>query len=676
LRVYPIPARGTKVVHLAYDQELTDAPYVLDLRYGETLQRLEVRIDNDGERRTVRTQQEIRLARRDGTPLVAFSPADSMWYCTALGPRRTITRLPSPARHATVLYDVSASAAHRDEKKLRAFLATFSSTNVVPFHIDVDAPVGTLDGIAFGGATNLQAMLERLPEIAAAAPSSRLVLVSDGINTLGSTARLAHAVAAVAKIGRPLTVVNASDAADDHFLRKLARVTNGWYIDLSRSSIADAVQAAMNAPDAAPRTATTRSRSRMRNGRTLTSEKERDMVRRSWARTRLRELLDFDAPAQEVLAHGLAFRQITPRTSLLVLDGWQDYEQHGLPIPPELRAQRAADLAEIKAHREELERQSQQPSTMTLRRGAADPAGERLPGWFMTGAITFDYVPLPGATVTLAGRTTQVAVSNANGEFRFVAPREPRGAYLTAELTGLKTVTKRFRRIPKGSHLDVELTVLSITETITVTAEAPAFAAEDGVYADRSYGSFTVDKESVVTGALPTRNVRALTELAEAFADDGAVVRIVARVLAGWGRADLAAQLFERAKELGMPEDAAVLKDAPALEIDAMWDANYSDIDLHVIEPGGEEVWYRQKESSSGGRLHQDITGGYGPELYTLDRLRDGEYQILLSYFDDDDTQVSRRTLAHVIVRVKGERRDYLLVLGGKSEKTLVATVP
>jgi hypothetical protein len=662
-RVYPIPANGTKVVHLAYDQDLTAGPYVLDLRYGATLQRLEATIDDNGKRSSVREQQEIRIARGADQTLVAFSPADSMWYSAE--PRDVARRSPAPASHATVLYDVSASAAQRDEKKLRAFLATFPTMTVIPFHIDVDAPVASLDGIAFGGATNLQAMLERLPEIAAAAPSSRLVIVTDGINTLGSSARLAQAVAAAAKIGRPLTVVNASPHADDHFLRRLARVTNGWYVDLSRGG---------GMEPAEDRTVEKRARQRMRGGRALTSDKERDLVRRAWARARLRELLDSNAPGEQLLAHGLAFRQITPRTSLLVLDGWMDYEQYGLPVPSELRAQRAADMVEIKAEREQFERRWKKPSTMTVRNGVAADAGN---AWSVTGAVTNEGAPIPGATLTLReGDRTLAQVSNAEGQFRFVAGREPREFSITAELAGFNTVTRNFRRVPKGSHLDIELNVSSVIESITVTAEAPAFAEEDGGYSDPAHGSFTVDKEAVVRKALPTRDVRVLTELAEAYGDDGAVVRIVARVLEGWGRADLAAQLFERAKELPLRNEPAAVHPSAELHVDAMWDANYSDVDLHVVEPNGEEVSYQKTESSSGGRLHEDVTGGFGPEIYTLKRMRGGEYRVLLSYFGDDATQVSRRTLAHVIVRVKGERRDYLLVLGEKNEKKLVATVP
>src|SRR6185369_12907418 len=60
-RVYPIPAHGTKLVHIAYDQELTSSPYELDLRYGTTIKDFELTIDGDA-----RVDSDGLLLRRSG----------------------------------------------------------------------------------------------------------------------------------------------------------------------------------------------------------------------------------------------------------------------------------------------------------------------------------------------------------------------------------------------------------------------------------------------------------------------------------------------------------------------------------------------------------------------------------------------------------------------------------
>ena len=45
LRVYPIPANGTKQVFIAYDQELTKDDYTLDLRFGSKIEQFDLTID-------------------------------------------------------------------------------------------------------------------------------------------------------------------------------------------------------------------------------------------------------------------------------------------------------------------------------------------------------------------------------------------------------------------------------------------------------------------------------------------------------------------------------------------------------------------------------------------------------------------------------------------------------
>ena len=106
-----------------------------------------------------------------------------------------------------------------------------------------------------------------------------------------------------------------------------------------------------------------------------------------------------------------------------------------------------------------------------------------------------------------------------------------------------------------------------------------------------------------------------------------------------------------------------------------MWDSNYTDVDLHIVEPGGEEVFYSHLKSAKGGLLHDDVQSGFGPETYTLPKLDHGTYQIVLTYYAGDITRFSLQTLAHVIVYVNGERKDFFSALTAKSEREVVATV-
>jgi Ca-activated chloride channel homolog len=63
------------------------------------------------------------------------------------------------------------------------------------------------------------------------------------------------------------------------------------------------------------------------------------------------------------------------------------------------------------------------------------------------------------------------------------------------------------------------------------------------------------------------------------------------------------------------------------------WDADATDIDLHVVEPGGEEASFRNNRTLRGGLVSRDITDGYGPEEYLIRRAPSGPYLIKANYY-------------------------------------------
>ena len=71
------------------------------------------------------------------------------------------------------------------------------------------------------------------------------------------------------------------------------------------------------------------------------------------------------------------------------------------------------------------------------------------------------------------------------------------------------------------------------------------------------------------------------------------------------------------------------------LWMELTWDKNRADIDLHVIEPDGCEVYYNHKRGH--GELDRDDTDGYGPEHYTLLKIRKipGQYKVFVHYYDE-----------------------------------------
>ncbi|MFN3754264.1 VIT domain-containing protein [Flavobacterium sp.] len=65
------------------------------------------------------------------------------------------------------------------------------------------------------------------------------------------------------------------------------------------------------------------------------------------------------------------------------------------------------------------------------------------------------------------------------------------------------------------------------------------------------------------------------------------------------------------------------------------WNQMDTDIDLHVIEPTGEECYYAHRDTQAGARFSKDFTQGYGPEQYLLRNAVKGKYTIKTNYFGE-----------------------------------------
>jgi len=56
-------------------------------------------------------------------------------------------------------------------------------------------------------------------------------------------------------------------------------------------------------------------------------------------------------------------------------------------------------------------------------------------------------------------------------------------------------------------------------------------------------------------------------------------------------------------------------------------------MDLHVLDPRGEECFYGHQRTAIGGRMTADITTGYGPEEFLLRRAMPGQYAVRAKFF-------------------------------------------
>jgi outer membrane receptor protein involved in Fe transport len=95
----------------------------------------------------------------------------------------------------------------------------------------------------------------------------------------------------------------------------------------------------------------------------------------------------------------------------------------------------------------------------------------------LTGTVTTEGTPLPGASVTIASAAlqgTRTAVTDENGNYNFGAL--PPGVYsVVVELEGMQTVTRSVKvDIAGAARADAALGLSAVAEAITVTADAPA----------------------------------------------------------------------------------------------------------------------------------------------------------------------------------------------------------
>jgi hypothetical protein len=99
-----------------------------------------------------------------------------------------------------------------------------------------------------------------------------------------------------------------------------------------------------------------------------------------------------------------------------------------------------------------------------------------------------------------------------------------------------------------------------------------------------------------------------------------------------------------------------------AVRIILNWNQMDVDIDLHIIEPNGEECYYGHITTEAGARFSKDFTQGYGPEQYLLRNGLKGKFQIKTNFFGERTLTESGPTTVNV---------EIYTYKNGKTEKTI-----
>ena len=153
-------------------------------------------------------------------------------------------------------------------------------------------------------------------------------------------------------------------------------------------------------------------------------------------------------------------------------------------------------------------------------------------------------------------------------------------------------------------------------------------------------------------------------------------LRFLRRIVDGREKAVLADYAKARMATLA----ALRLRDTSDLAALIFWNTDGTDVDLHVVEPNGEECYYQHTETASGGHISRDVTTGYGPELYLLPTAPSGLYRLSAHYFATDANRASTRTKVLAFIYEGWGTRDErvtikAVALTGRSESHELAAV-
>ncbi|MFD2914903.1 VIT domain-containing protein [Psychroserpens luteus] len=110
------------------------------------------------------------------------------------------------------------------------------------------------------------------------------------------------------------------------------------------------------------------------------------------------------------------------------------------------------------------------------------------------------------------------------------------------------------------------------------------------------------------------------------------------------------------------------------------WNHNDTDIDLHIIDPNLEECFYSHPKTKLGGIMSPDMTQGFGPEEFVLEKAKKGDYFVKIKYYGDRYQKADNPTFMKVtIYKYYGTNRESkeikMIRLTNKDEFEMIAKV-
>jgi uncharacterized protein YfaP (DUF2135 family) len=107
----------------------------------------------------------------------------------------------------------------------------------------------------------------------------------------------------------------------------------------------------------------------------------------------------------------------------------------------------------------------------------------------------------------------------------------------------------------------------------------------------------------------------------------------------------------------------AASRTAVKLRLVLSWDSDSTDLDLHVISPDGQHVFYGSRLAANGGALDVDVTTGYGPEIFASPTPPAGIWHVYVNYYGAGETRGVITVAQLAIITDEGTPRERQQVL-------------
>ncbi|MDU6658588.1 MAG: VIT domain-containing protein [Capnocytophaga sp.] len=289
-RVYPMPAKGTRRVLIAFEQELHERGgqdyYFLPITANVTLKNFKVRTEvvsrfvkadiqnslqldfkqarnsyiSEVSKQNFTLNQNIALTfpKIEKPQTISATQGSKSYFYGNIALSDTKAKSSPTPKEIGLLWDASHSAIQRDREKEFAFLdayfkelkdtkvvlSTFNIRSAKPLTFEVkngnwQALKSHLESLQYDGATDGNAIDFNLK-------TDEILLFSDGIFNFGSKEFSVNEVVKQAKT--PITVVNASAVANTPKMQYLANATGGNFIDLTTLTTEQAIKVARTVP--------------------------------------------------------------------------------------------------------------------------------------------------------------------------------------------------------------------------------------------------------------------------------------------------------------------------------------------------------------------------------------------------------------------------------------------